>query len=241
MSNVSDHYQKLLARYYSWMFGDFDNKVLENVKFFCEHQIQPNLSGEAIDLGSGPGFQSIALANAGFTVKSVDLSKELLDELNSKINKLSILTVQDNLLNFENHISTKPELIVCMGDTLTHLESMKDVESLLKSIYSALQKSGKVILTFRDMTFRLEDTDRFIPVRSDENIIFTCFLEYEETHVQVNDIIYEKESETWNMKKSNYRKLIIDPEWLRNLMEDLNFNIRLFTINKGMVSIIAEK
>lgn len=83
-----------------------------------------------------------------------------------------------------------------MGDTLTHLESLSSVQSLLLNAERALVKDGKLILTFRDYaSAEISGTQRFIPVRSDESTILTCFLEYYEDFVEVYDLLYRKDRE----------------------------------------------
>jgi hypothetical protein len=65
-----------------------------------------------------------------------------------------------------------------MGDTLTHLPSFQAVRDLFVAVTATLVPGGLFILTWRDLTFELAGTDRFISIRSSENIIMTCFLEY---------------------------------------------------------------
>lgn len=48
------------------------------------------------------------------------------------------------------------------------------------------------LLSFRDYSVPLQDEKRFIPVRSDEGRILTCFLEYSEDSVLVHDILHER-------------------------------------------------
>ncbi|KAI8923672.1 hypothetical protein BC831DRAFT_470131 [Entophlyctis helioformis] len=72
-------------------------------------------------------------------------------------------------------------VIVCMGDTLTHLASLGEVRALLADSYAALRPGGRLVLQFRDLTRPLHGVDRFIPVRSDERTVFTCFLEWDES------------------------------------------------------------
>lgn len=241
MSKVSEHYDNLLADYYSWMFGDFDSKVNDNEEFFIKNDIKPEKTGIAIDLGSGSGFQSIALAKTGFSVKAIDICKKLLDELDSKKENLDITTIQGDLLNFNSLVPENTDLIVCMGDTLPHLESIDDIDTLFKNVHDNLNFKGKFILTFRDTSVKLKNTDRFIPVRSDENTIFTCILEYEDDFINVYDLIYKNDGDKWKMNVSNYRKLIIPPLLIKLKLEFYSFNISHFSITRGMITIIANK
>lgn len=125
MATVAEHYENLLADYYSWMFGDFAGKVETHHRFFFVNQIQPTKSGLAVDLGAGPGFQSIPLAQLGFRVLAVDLSRRLLEELHCRCGSLPITPIHGDLMNFTAWGEAPMELCVCMGDTLPHLPTLR--------------------------------------------------------------------------------------------------------------------
>ncbi|MEX1327058.1 MAG: class I SAM-dependent methyltransferase [Desulfobacterales bacterium] len=241
MASVKEHYDSLLASCYSWMCGGSDLKLKENRAFFRDHGIRPVLSAAAVDLGSGAGFQTIPLAEAGFEVTAIDVSSKLLAQLNKTAGKLPIRTVQADLLNFTEYSPEKIELIVCMGDTLTHLKVLADVKELIHRVYGALAQGGLLILGFRDMTVELTQLDRFIPVRSDSKRIFTCFLEYEKNHVKVHDIVYEKTDDQWKMKNSYFRKLRISSQWVREHLSKAGFQVEEVDTANGMITIFARK
>ena len=77
MALVKEHYEQILSDIYSWMFGGFDNGIGKNLDFFEKYDISSTGSGVAIDLGAGCGFQSIPLAQIGFSVTAIDLDKKL--------------------------------------------------------------------------------------------------------------------------------------------------------------------
>jgi hypothetical protein len=149
--------------------------------------------------------------------------------------------IRDDLLNFANHCAGYIELCVCMGDTLTHLNTRQDVQSLASRVYNTLEARGHFILTFRDLAFELKELERFIPVRSDDKTIFTCFLEYETNHVKVHDLIYERMNRQWKLKKSYFRKLRLSPRWTKNILLAVGFKIEIYDVYNGMVNIIARK
>jgi 2-polyprenyl-3-methyl-5-hydroxy-6-metoxy-1,4-benzoquinol methylase len=241
MASVKEHYDELLAPYYSWICGGCELKFLETQKFFQSQGIRPSLSGLAVDLGAGSGFQSIPLSRSGFKVFAIDLSHDLLTELKSHAEGLSIVTIEDNLLNFTDHIPRNIELIVCMGDTLTHLQTLEEVQILFEKAYQALEDKGHLILSFRDLTSELRSLDRFILVRNDSKKIFTCFLEYEKNHVKVHDIIHERIGDRWVMKKSYFRKLRISPQWVNDCLLKSCFTIEDHSNENGMITILARK
>ena len=100
------------------------------------------------------------------------------------------------------------ELVVCMGDTLTHLETLTKVKALLQQVSTGLAPGGRLILSFRNLSQPLVGLDRFIPVRADADTVFTCFLEYEPETVKVHDLVYARDVDgAMTLNKSMYRKL----------------------------------
>lgn len=238
---TKNHYENHLARFYSWMSGGWARKIEENRIFFKDHHVRPCLSGVAVDLGAGSGFQSIPLAEIGFRVIAVDLSRSLLAELEENAENLSIEIINEDLLAFADHCPCPVELVVCMGDTLTHLDTRQNIKELFKRIYSRLEIGGRVILTFRDFSVERKGLDRFIPVRSEANTIFTCFLEYEKDYVVVYDIIYERKNNQWELRKSSFKKIRIFPQWTKDALKDIGFRLEAFDIHNSDVCIIAQK
>lgn len=241
MASVGEHYEKVLADVYSWMFGGFETGIQRNTDFFKTQNLKPEGSGIAVDLGAGCGFQSIPLARAGYAVTAIDIDAKLLDELKIHCGDLPVTIVRDDLLNFDEYLENNAELIVCMTDTLLHLDSKEKVDSLFTKVFGTLEPGGKFIITFRDLTYELKETDRFLPVRSDENIIFTCFLEYEPETVKVHDIVYKKTGGKWELFKSWYRKLRLSKQWVDAQLAKCGFVDLDSTAENGLVTIIVRK
>jgi hypothetical protein len=241
MASVKEHYDNLLAPYYSWISGGLELKLEENRKIFRDLNVRSEHSEVAVDLGAGSGFQSIPLAEAGFKVIAIDMNQPLLAELEENAKELSVVTIQDNLLNFTKHSPAKIGVIVCMGDTLTHLNNLEEVQHLFANAYDTLEENALLILGFRDLTLELTELARFIPVKNDSKRIFSCFLEYEENHVKVHDIVYEKTDDRWKMRKSFFRKLRISPPWTRTTLIEVGFKIETYDVQKEMVTIVARK
>src|SRR5688572_22849035 len=160
------------------MLGDFDEKQKEQENFFWRNGIKPVSRKVAFDLGAGNGLQAISLAKLGFAVTAIDFNAQLLNELTSRKNNLNIEIINDDLLTYLKDCRHQAELIVCMGDTITHLESIDQVVLLVQQISSHLEPGGKIVLSFRDLTKALQGDERFIPVKNDDSRILTCFLEY---------------------------------------------------------------
>ena len=134
------------------------------------------------------------------------------------------------------------DVIICLGDTLTHLPTFEAVESLLRDAAAALAEGGMFAATFRDYDSKtLEGNERFILVKRDENRILTCFLEYGPDRVMVHDVLTQREEELWVQRVSSYPKLRLAPGWVIAKLEALGLAARLETAPSGMVRIVARK
>lgn len=244
MASVAEHYDKVLSDVYSWMLGGFDVALQRNRSFFSSRQIQPpslQTRAIAVDLGAGCGFQSIPLAELGFEVLAVDLDKKLLNELESHKGKLPIQTVIDDLLNFKAHVEQPADLIICMTDTLLHLPNKAAVKSVFAQIKATLSENGQCIFTFRDLTHSLTNLDRFIPLRSDDERIFTCFVEEgDDEHVRIHDLVHIKTDTGWQLNKSYYHKLRLSPEWVEASLKQVGFTQVSVETDNGTIVVIAK-
>lgn len=238
---AKEHYENHLADFYSWMVGDLESKSTEFKKFLRSKGIEPKSTKTAIDLGAGIGIQSIALKNLGFEVTAVDFNKQLLNELKRNPNGKGIkieLTDITNVVDFQN---LRPELIICCGDTITHLENKAQIEKLISDAIKILENKGYLILTFRDYSYELDEKQRFIPVKSTADRILTCILEYEPEKVKVSDLLHEKINGKWTQKVSTYEKVRIGPSRIVEILEKNGMKIKLNEAINHMQTIIAEK
>lgn len=94
MNTAKDHYDRQLASVYSWMTGSPEAATKRNHDLLRQLGFSPS-PGLAIDLGAGSGFQSIPLAELGFSVVAVDFCEALLSELRDRAKYLSIRTVHE--------------------------------------------------------------------------------------------------------------------------------------------------
>lgn len=238
---AKEHYDKHLANFYSWMVGDFDQKRTDFQDFLENNRVYPIETKVAIDLGAGHGIQSIALKKMGFNVTAIDFNDQLLGELKSYPGGQSIKTVNTDIRNIKEYSGLKPELIICCGDTITHLENKIDIEKLIEDCVNILSKNGKLILSYRDYSIELNDQQRFIPVKSDKDRILTCILDYEPEKVKVTDLLYEKTENGWSQKVSSYRKVRISPKEIAEMIENNGMKMTFNDSINRMQTTIAEK
>jgi SAM-dependent methyltransferase len=240
MATVREHYEEVLSQYYSRMFGEFEAKVAEQQALLERLGITARpRGGLAVDLGCGSGFQSIALARLGFRVLAIDFSHQLLAELNERARGLPVTALAGDIRDIGALAPTGVELVVCMGDTLSHLERERDLGRVFAGVAARLAVGGRFILTFRDLSRQLHDLDRFIPLCSSDDLIMTCCLEYEPTSVKVHDLIWVRQPDGWHFRKGVYRKLRLAPDTVVQQLENAAFTVERHEALAGMVTLVG--
>jgi SAM-dependent methyltransferase len=241
MTTVAEHYENHLAPVYLWMAGGFDAAVSRGESEINAIFPNPTKGLTAVDLGAGFGMHSIPLARRGYSVVAIDSSPKLLEVLRNHVETMPVRAVADDLLTFQKHLNMKVHLILCMGDTLTHLSEPKAVEQLFSLVAESLHSGGTFITAFRDYTSPLVGDERFIPIRSDNDRILTCFLEYSPDYVTVHDVLHERNGSNWQQRVSSYRKLRLSPEWVSTTLQNKGFAVRIEPGLAGMVRVVADK
>lgn len=238
---VKDHYDRYLGKFYSWTVGDFSEREKQQHQFFKNNQIAPHLSGLAFDLGSAQGINAFALSDLGFSVKAIEYNLQMLDELKARIGNRNIEVEDAHLLEYLYSVRVKPELIVCMDDTITHLSGHDRVEELIVLSSQTLERGGKLVISYREFAQELINEKRFIQFNSDESRLHTCYLEFLPGYVKVFDIVNEWEHGKWKQTVSWYPKLRIAISRILSLIEKYGLRLEKKEVIEGMTYLIAVK
>ena len=93
-----------------------------------------------LDVGAATGNLTAYLSSQGYEVIAIDLSEGLIAKAAEKgvtVQQLNMLAI-DELPTFDN--------IVCIGNTLPHLDSKTSVQLFLQKAYGQLTQGGKLVL-----------------------------------------------------------------------------------------------
>lgn len=239
---MKTHYERQLAPVYTWMVGDVAAALERSRRLLIDAGAGQGGGAVAVDLGCGFGLHAIPLADLGFQVLAFDLSSELLAELGRRRGDRRIRTLLGDLRGFRESMTAPAQVVVCLGDTLTHLPDLESVDRLLVDAAASLVPGGTLILGFRDyVSAPLQGAQRFIPVRSDSERILTCFLEYRDRQVEVTDLVHDRDGNAWRLRASSYFKLRLDPAWVARRLAVAGFEVAQQTVERGMVTMIARR
>lgn len=242
MKTAAEHYDSHLGRVYAWMLGDLRAAARRCGAELDDMDLPHSAGAAALDLGAGIGLHAVALAERGFAVTALDGCEALLDELRARAEGLPIRALHGDLVRFRAQAPGPFDVILCLGDTLTHLADKAAVGELLDAVSQSLKPGGVFAATFRDYFNReLIGDERFILVRRDEERVLTCFLEYSKDQVLVHDLLTERSQQQWVQSVSSYPKLRLAPQWVAEQLQARGLIVRVETAPAGMVRVAARK
>jgi 2-polyprenyl-3-methyl-5-hydroxy-6-metoxy-1,4-benzoquinol methylase len=242
MKTAAEHYDSHLGRIYAWMLGDLNAAAARCHAELADMELPPASGASALDLGAGIGLHAVALAKLGFAVHAIDGCQTVLDELRTRSEGLPLVVLHGDLVRFREQAHGPFDVILCLGDTLTHLQDLAAVTDLLDAVCASLEPGGLFAATFRDyVSQELKGDERFILVRRDEERVLTCFLEYGPHHVMVHDLLTERSDQQWTQSVSSYAKLRLAPDWVAAQLEQRGLAVRRETAPAGMVRIRGRK
>lgn len=241
--NAKQHYDSLLAEHYVWMAGGRENGVQMAARQLEALGVTPvSQPVAALDLGCGPGFHAQVLARQGYRVTAVDQNRHLLDEMGRFSDPEHVIPCEGDILDSQLYSGSAPfGLVLCMGDTLLHLDTVQDAGRLLRDLACLMAPGAVLAVSMRDYALELRGSDRFLPVRSDADRIMTVCLDYAPDHVLVHDLIYSRSGEGWMLAKGSYRKLRLTEERLMKLLRDAGLSPRPPFLKEGFIYFSASK
>lgn len=134
-------FYEAIAKYYDYIFPTGQSQVE-----FLEKTLG-NSPKKVLDIACGTGNYSIALAQKGHDVTSIDLDSEMIQRLRTKANAISlpINAMVEDMMKIDS-IGNDFDLVFCIGNSLVHLQSIKDIDSFIQSARKTLTDNGKLII-----------------------------------------------------------------------------------------------
>ncbi len=137
-----------LFRNSAWLY-DVDNRdnLSDDILFYIEYAKKQQ--GVILELGCGTGRVSLALAEEGFQVTGLDLSKQMLDVFKTKLNQKpelfdNITLIHGNMAEFS--LDCKFSMIIAPFRAFQALTDNNDIENSLSCIYKHLTNEGIFII-----------------------------------------------------------------------------------------------
>jgi glycine/sarcosine N-methyltransferase len=220
-------------KFYDLLSPDFDlmvswEKRLKNEAPFFLKLFEENKVKEILDLACGTGHHSISFAKSGYEVTGVDLSERMLEIARQNAEGVSgVRFVKAGFLDFYPKLKDRFDAVICLGNSLPHLLSKKDLKKTLQNIFKLLNPDGILVIQNRNYDKILKKKIRFmapnIVETQDGRVVFFRLLDFLKDKVVFNLATFRQKEGKWSFQtKSTLLRPILRKE-IENLLSGQGF------------------
>lgn len=157
-------FYQLLSEYYNELFPVTEQKIKEIQKFI-------DLSNKSVlDVGCATGELSLKLSEPVKEVVGIDLDQYMIAIASKKItNNTTFKTL--NMLDIHK-LERSFDVILCLGNTLSHLDSLEQVTNFFINCYNSLNDKAYLLFQIVNYTGILDSGIKKFPKKETEHLVF---------------------------------------------------------------------
>ncbi len=219
-----------IASFYDDLAPDYDSMTGFEKRFVQERPFVRVLVERygirsALDAGSGSGFHSMLLAQLGVQVTAVDVSAAMLRlvEIHAKELGLRVKTVKARFQELNRMLRRKFDAVFCLGNTLVHILSTKELAKTLRTFSTLLNSDGVLFLQILNYDRILAKRDRIQSSKESVDKTFVRFYDYDEEGILFNILTLQKSAGSVEQKLKTIRLRPLLRSELLSRLQDAGF------------------
>lgn len=217
------------AKYYDLLYKDKDYKKESDfiISLIKQHSQKKNL--RILDIGCGTGIHAHYLAEKGYQVTGIDLSKEMIKiAQENKNNKTEFYVADATSFN----LNTKFDIVLSLFHVVSYQSSNKDISSMFSNVSKHIEKDGIFIFDFwyapavlteqPSVKIKRFETDEIKVIRIAEPFMDTS---YNTVDVNYEIIVTNKKDNQVELIKENHKMRYLSIPELDIFLEKNNMTI----------------
>lgn len=226
------------------IYGDIFAKVyhlywyeyIEEIKGSLINFISKLSPSKILDLCCGTGRLTGLLADQGYDIEGLDLSKSMLNLARLKFPRINFL--ESDARNFT--LPKRYSLIISTFDSLNHMENVDDLSAVFSSVYRHLVNGGCFMFDLNTIrTLRAWD---FVDVEDEDNFTMVMYGKYvpEEKRAYTRVTGFLKQGELYSKFNEVMTNTLFELKLVKNLLEKIGYNKITFHIPDNLESTIND-
>lgn len=217
--DVKTFYNTLADEYDS--MTSFEQRLIKEESLF-RSLVEKYKIKTALDAGSGTGVHSLLLAQSGVEVTAVDVSQKMLQLLSAHAHekKIKVKTVKAVFLNLPKKIHDKFDAVFCMGNSLVHAKTKRELKNILSNFYTLLNLNGILFIQILNYDRIISKREIIQSIKESGGKFFIRFYGFEEKYIDFNFLTIERKGGILHHRIQTIKlRPIIQKDMLRLLKE----------------------
>jgi SAM-dependent methyltransferase len=152
---------------------------------FVDALLQRGTFGTVLDVACGTGLYAREFARCGLTVTGADLSAGLLEAAQNQSQTEDTMIqwreIDMRALGGVRELSAAFDLLVCMGNSIPHLQEQKDLTKTIVGFREVLRPGGLVVIHLLNYARILERRERFVGATRENERTYVRFYDFLDT------------------------------------------------------------
>lgn len=158
-----------ISKYYNEIFP-LNNSQISFVRSYLDGAIK---NKKLLDIGCGTGGLPIGLYNDFETISAIDTNAEMLELAKNNANGKDIDFRNMSMLDIDTQFpSATFDAVLCFGNTVVHLQNIKDIEKFFAKVKLVLKQGGKFLFQIINYDNVLDNNLKGLPTIENELIKF---------------------------------------------------------------------
>ena len=154
-----------LAPYYHLIFQDWHSAIERQANILAPLLPPPQEAGPLLDCACGIGTQALGLAGLGFNVEATDISPANVERARREAasSGLNVTFRVDDMRTLTTSPAARYRAVLCMDNSLPHLDSDEQIMAALGAMRSRLRLDGVLLLSLRDYERLMAERPNIMP------------------------------------------------------------------------------
>jgi 2-polyprenyl-3-methyl-5-hydroxy-6-metoxy-1,4-benzoquinol methylase len=179
-----------------------------------------------LDIGCATGELPLVLSKKGHQVVGIDLDEKMIELAREKTKRMGLNTgffIKDMIKIGEDFSPKSFDAVLCLGNTLVHLEKPKKIEKVFMGIHKVLKSGGILMVQVVNYDRILSGGVKELPLLESKNFIFRREYRYHEADHRIRFLTYLTIKKNGKVIKSSEMLYPLTFQELKDALEDAGF------------------
>lgn len=188
--------------FYRDLAADYDDMTRFHKRLQREQSILKSLKKKykfktALDIACGTGLHAILLQKIGVDTVGADNSQPMLEKAHKNAIEagVNVTWIHSDMRTLTKSINQTFDVIFCVGNSLPHLTTEKQLLNAFRKWHKLLNSNGKIIIQILNYTKILKDKERIINITRQEQREYIRFYDFLYRRLRFNVIVLNWEEQ----------------------------------------------